>query len=292
MKKIDYFKKWAELKLQVYEIEEQNKVDLVCLSKSTTEQIDELFRSNFDMPKELYIINDINNQRIYLSKDKDAGYWSDKEITIKLAKKNITNTNTNEMSQVSYLLYEANRIVVDQFDNKDIDIDYLLNINRLKLDLAEQFHYQSQFYQELLGFFIEEKEKNIRQTGDEELKKYTQSANEIRNQYLEKRTKELISSGYTISNYMNFNYKLSDNVYLKGRVKFQLNPGGKTYTITSYNTDSNTLLMSPIRSKVAYVNELIENYLKENDDPIAKDIRVIDSSVINCFFEYYDEPTN
>jgi hypothetical protein len=50
--------------------------------------------------------------------------------------------------------------------------------------------------------------------------------------------------------------------------------------------------MSPIRSKVAYVNELIENYLKENDDPIAKDIRVIDSSVINCFFEYYDEPTN
>jgi hypothetical protein len=292
MKKIDYFKKWAELKLQVYEIEEQNKVDLVCLSKSTTEQIDELFRSNFDMPKELYIINDINNQRIYLSKDKDAGYWSDKEITIKLAKKNITNTNTNEMSQVSYLLYEANRIVVDQFDNKDIDIDYLLNINRLKLDLAEQFHYQSQFYQELLGFFIEEKEKNIRQTGDEELKKYTQSANEIRNQYLEKRTKELISSGFTISNYMSFNYKLSDNVYLKGRVKFQLNPGGKTYTITSYNTDSNTLLMSPIRSKVAYVNELIENYLKENDDPIAKDIRVIDSSVINCFFEYYDEPTN
>jgi hypothetical protein len=292
MKKIDYFKKWAELKLQVYEIEEQNKVDLVCLSKSTTEQIDELFRSNFDMPKELYIINDINNQRIYLSKDKDAGYWSDKEITIKLAKKNITNTNTNEMSQVSYLLYEANRIVVDQFDNKDIDIDYFLNINRLKLDLAEQFHYQSQFYQELLGFFIEEKEKNIRQTGDEELKKYTQSANEIRNQYLEKRTKELISSGFTISNYMNFNYKLSDNVYLKGRVKFQLNPGGKTYTITSYNTDSNTLLMSPIRSKVAYVNELIENYLKENDDPIAKDIRVIDSSVINCFFEYYDEPTN
>jgi hypothetical protein len=196
------------------------------------------------------------------------------------------------MSQVSYLLYEANRIVVDQFDNKDIDIDYFLNINRLKLDLAEQFHYQSQFYQELLGFFIEEKEKNIRQTGDEELKKYTQSANEIRNQYLEKRTKELISSGFTISNYMNFNYKLSDNVYLKGRVKFQLNPGGKTYTITSYNTDSNTLLMSPIRSKVAYVNELIENYLKENDDPIAKDIRVIDSSVINCFFEYYDEPTN
>jgi hypothetical protein len=292
MKKIDYFKKWAELKLQVYEIEEQNKVDLVCLSKSTTEQIDELFRSNFDMPKELYIINDINNQRIYLSKDKDAGYWSDKEITIKLAKKNITNTNTNEMSQVSYLLYEANRIVVDQFDNKDIDIDYFLNINRLKLDLAEQFHYQSQFYQELLGFFIEEKEKNIRQTGDEELKKYTQSANEIRNQYLEKRTKELISSGFTISNYMSFNYKLSDNVYLKGRVKFQLNPGGKTYTITSYNTDSNTLLMSPIRSKVAYVNELIENYLKENDDPIAKDIRVIDSSVINCFFEYYDEPTN
>lgn len=292
MKKIDYFKKWAELKLQVYEIEEQNKVDLVCLSKSTTEQIDELFRSNFDMPKELYIINDINNQRIYLSKDKDAGYWSDKEITIKLAKKNITNTNTNEMSQVSYLLYEANRIVVDQFDNKDIDIDYFLNINRLKLDIAEQFHYQSQFYQELLGFFIEEKEKNIRQTGDEELKKYTQSANEIRNQYLEKRTKELISSGFTISNYMSFNYKLSDNVYLKGRVKFQLNPGGKTYTITSYNTDSNTLLMSPIRSKVAYVNELIENYLKENDDPIAKDIRVIDSSVINCFFEYYDEPTN
>jgi hypothetical protein len=292
MKKIDYFKKWAELKLQVYEIEEQNKVDLVCLSKSTTEQIDELFRSNFDMPKELYIINDINNQRIYLSKDKDAGYWSDKEITIKLNKKNITNTNTNEMSQVSYLLYEANRIVVDQFDNNDIDIDYFLNINRLKLDIAEQFHYQSQFYQELLGFFIEEKEKNIRQTGDEELKKYTQSANEIRNQYLEKRTKELISSGFTISNYMSFNYKLSDNVYLKGRVKFQLNPGGKTYTITSYNTDSNTLLMSPIRSKVAYVNELIKNYLKENDDPIAKDIRIIDSGVINCFFEYYDEPTN
>ena len=292
MKKIDYFKKWAELKLQVYEIEEQNKTDLVCLSKSTTEQIDELFRSNFDMPKELYVINDMNNQRLYLSKEKDAGYWSDKEVTIKLNKKNVTNTNTNEISQVSYLLYEASRILVDQFDNNDIDIDYFLNINRLKLDLAEQFHYQSQFYQELLGFFIEEKEKNIRQTGDEELKKYTQSTNEIRNQYLAKRTKELASSGFTVNNYLNFNYKQSDSVYLKGNVKFKLNPGGKTYTISTYSTDSNTPLMSPFRSKVAYVNQLIESYLRENDDPIARDVKIIDSSLINEFSKYYDESTN
>ena len=292
MKKIDYFKKWAELKLQVHEIEEQNEIDLVCWSRNTEEQIGDLFRSNFDIPKELYIVNDISNQRLYLSKDKDAGYWSDKEATIKLNKKNVTNVKTNEVSQVSYLSYETNRTTVDPFDNENFDVDYFLNVGRLKLDLAEQFYYQSQFYQELLGFFIEEKEKNIRQTGNEELIKYTHLANEVRNQYLAKRTKELVSSGFTVNNYLNFNYKLSDSVYLRGNVKFKLNPGGKTYTVATYSTDSNTPLMSPIRSKVAYVNQLIEYYLSENNDPIAKDVRIIDSILINEFSKYYDEPTN
>ena len=292
MKKIDYFKKWAELKLQVFEIEEQNKTDLVCWNKSTNDKMDELFRSNFDIPKELYIVYDIHHQRVYLSKDKEAGYWSNKEITIKLNKKNVTNTSTNEISQVSYLTYESERITVDMFNNDNDDIDFFLNTNRLKLDIAEQIYYQSQFYQELLNFFLEEKEKSIRQTGDEELKKYTSLANEIRNQYLEKRTKELTSSGFTVSNYLNFNYKLSDSVYLRGKVKFQLNPGGKTYTISTYSTDSNTPLMSPFRSKVTYVHQLIESYLRENDDPIARDVRIIDSNLINDFSKYYDESTN
>ena len=50
--------------------------------------------------------------------------------------------------------------------------------------------------------------------------------------------------------------------------------------------------MSPFRSKVAYVNQLIESYLRENDDPIARDVKIIDSSLINEFSKYYDESTN
>lgn len=290
MKKIDYFKKWANLKLQSYDIQEQQKTDLVCLSKNISEQLTELFRDNFNMPEGLHVISDISNGRIYLSKDLDANYWSNKDITIKLDSKNIQNVSTGESTQVKYLKIDCTSISIDPFNvEENFDIDNFLRINNLKLDISEQFIYQSQFYQELLSLFVDDKSKNIKMSGVKELETINNETLLVRNDYLTKMYNSITNTGFELSNYMTYYYKQSESVYLRGKIRFTLNPGGKTFTINTYNSEG--IKTGSYRSKIAYVFDLIVNYLKEQGDIIAKNIDITCLEDIDKLSEYY-EPTN
>jgi hypothetical protein len=284
-KKIEFLEKWGTLKHQLHVMSEQNEIDSQCEENEIHNNIDDIIRANFNVPSKSYItVENATSKsslpRIYISDKLKVGYWDHKDITIMLKSKHIDDVET------FYLDFIADEIKVDAYDflkNKDeksvdFDFDYFFEMNRLKVDMAEQFIYQSYVYQEILDALKSPVKSNTTEEYWTAFNEIKDEANKVRDQYLEFTIPKYIREGIDINllkyKTMNFQYKLSDTVYLRNKVKFFLNKGEKTYTVCWYN-ESN-IKVGEVRSKVSYVNDLIVNYLTSMNDVIAENNEVHD----------------
>ena len=274
---MDKVRKWKELKFELFQLEQQMKDEKIGLKYKDGDKFKDLVNDYFTYDDNWIFEYNSDYQRLEIKSEESS--WRSESIYFKLDTVKMKDENGNDV-YVEYVL----------FSSPSIDIKYNMDksdINRTKLgilgsQIAESMMNKDSFYEEVFHILKHNDSTIILNDMHQYKEQLSHQANTIRKEYMDEKTNQIINKGkfdFGSENRYSWYYKQNDKAWPFGKVTIKPNPGGKTCNVSwMVNGYDNQKYKIEYRSKMAYVNNLINQYYchKEDDVFLNKTITSLD----------------
>lgn len=264
---MDKVRKWKELKFELFQLEQQMKDEKIGLKYKDGDRFKDLVNDYFTYDGDFIFEYNSDYRRLEI-KSEESG-WRSESIGFRLDTTNMKDENGDNV-QIEYV----------RFTSPSLDIKYNMDeseINRTKLgilgsQIADSMMNKDSFYEEVFHILKHSDSEMILNDMHQYKEQLSHQANTIRKEYMDEKTNQIINKGkfdFGSENRYSWYYKQNDRAWPFGEITIKQNPGGKTCNVSwMTNGYDNQKYKIEYRSKMAYVNDLINQYYCHKEDVI------------------------
>lgn len=264
---MDKVRKWKELKFEIFQLEQQMKDEKIGLKYKDGDRFKDLVNDYFTYDGDFIFEYNSDYRRLEI-KSEESG-WRSESIGFRLDTTNMKDENGDNV-QIEYV----------RFTSPSLDIKYNMDeseINRTKLgilgsQIADSMMNKDSFYEEVFHILKHSDSEMILNDMHQYKEQLSHQSHTIRKEYMDEKTNQIINKGkfdFGTENRFGWYYKQNDRAWPFGEITIKQNPGGKTCNVSwMVNGYDNQKYKIEYRSKMVYVNDLINQYYCHKEDVI------------------------